>query len=277
MPKVSVIIPCYNQGQYIDEAVDSILNQTYQDFEIIIVDDGSTDKFTKEKLENYHKPKTKVILTENRGVSAARNTAIKNSSGEYILPVDGDDKIDCTYLEQALEIIENNNDLTIVYCDAEFFGNETGILQLPLFNIEKFLFSNMIHVSGLFPRKAYDEIGGYDENMKDGLEDWDFWLSLIENGANVYKISKPLLKYRKYPTSRQTLLNTNLPRTIEINSYIFDKHLSFYSKVLGHPMTLYKNNRELEKKILRILHSKPYKLGNFLLKPIKFLFKRNSL
>ncbi len=76
MPKVSAVIPCYNHGQYIDEAVDSILKQTYQDVEIIVINDGSTDQFTIEKLRVYCKPKTRVIHTENRGPSAARNTGI---------------------------------------------------------------------------------------------------------------------------------------------------------------------------------------------------------
>jgi len=84
MPKVSVIIPCYNQGQYLDEAVDSVLNQTFEDFEIIIVNDGSTDDFTNNLLVNYHKPKTKVISTQNQGLPSARNNGIKIASGEYI-------------------------------------------------------------------------------------------------------------------------------------------------------------------------------------------------
>ncbi len=91
MPKVSVIIPCYNHGKYIDEAVDSILNQTFKDFEIIIVNDGSTDELTNNKLKQYDKPKTFVINKENEGLSVARNTAIKRAVGEYILTLDADD------------------------------------------------------------------------------------------------------------------------------------------------------------------------------------------
>jgi glycosyltransferase involved in cell wall biosynthesis len=100
MSKVSVIMPCYNQGQYIDEAVDSVLTQTYQNYEIIIVNDGSTDEFTNEKLKNYNKPKTQVIHTANQGLSAARNNGIHASNGEFILPLDADDKIANTYLER---------------------------------------------------------------------------------------------------------------------------------------------------------------------------------
>ena len=117
MPKVSIIIPCYNYGQYIDEAVDSVLAQTFQDFEIIIVNDGSTDEFTNKKLENYNKPKTTVYFTKNQGVSAARNYAIEKSSGEYILPLDADDKIHSDYIKEAVDVLEANNEIGIVYCE----------------------------------------------------------------------------------------------------------------------------------------------------------------
>ena len=80
VPKVSVIIPCYNHGVYIDETVDSVLDQTFQDFEIIIINDGSTDEFTVEKLKTYNKPKTKVIHTSNQGLSSARNNGIRAST-----------------------------------------------------------------------------------------------------------------------------------------------------------------------------------------------------
>src|SRR5437879_507126 len=92
-PVVSVIIPCFNQGATLDEAVASVLNQTFTDFEIVIVNDGSTDPFTSELLANYHRPRTRVITTANGGLAAARNTAIRNSRGKYILPLDADDRI----------------------------------------------------------------------------------------------------------------------------------------------------------------------------------------
>ena len=103
-PTVSVVIPCYNQGQYLDEAVESVISQTYQDFEIIIINDGSNDLETIEILKNYQKPKTRIIHTENQGVIAARNRAIEAAQGKYILPLDADDKIGNTYLEEAVQL-----------------------------------------------------------------------------------------------------------------------------------------------------------------------------
>ena len=92
MMKVSVIIPCYNQGQYIEEAVKSVLAQTYQNFEIIIVNDGSTDEFTNKLLSDYDKQKTKVLHTDNQGLASARNNGIKVAKGKYILPLDADER-----------------------------------------------------------------------------------------------------------------------------------------------------------------------------------------
>ena len=100
-PKVTVIIPCYNMGQYIDEAVDSVFAQTMQNFEIIIVDDGSTDQATTQLLSNYHRPNTRVLVTENQGLAAARNHAIRHANGEYLCALDSDDKLHPTYFEHA--------------------------------------------------------------------------------------------------------------------------------------------------------------------------------
>jgi glycosyltransferase involved in cell wall biosynthesis len=137
MPKVSVIIPCYNQGKYIDEAVDSVLSQTFLDYEIIIVNDGSTDALTNSILKNYNKPKTKVIHTLNNGVSAARNIAIDNSQGEYILPLDADDKIAKDFIELAVNIIESRPDIKIVYSEVKFFGEQKGKWKLAEFDMKR--------------------------------------------------------------------------------------------------------------------------------------------
>ena len=108
MPKVSIVIPCYNHGKFVDETVQSCLKQTYQDIEIIIVNDGSTDEYTNTLLKDYQRPKTKVITIQNQGLPTARNTGIREAVGEYILPLDADDKIAPTYIEKAVNVIEKN-------------------------------------------------------------------------------------------------------------------------------------------------------------------------
>jgi glycosyltransferase involved in cell wall biosynthesis len=227
-PTVSVIVPCYNQGQYLDEAVDSILAQTYQNFEIIIINDGSTESETIDILKTYNKPKTTVIHTDNQGISSARNHAIKISRGKYILPLDADDKIGSTYFNEAVELLETKEHLGIVYCEAEFFGNKTDKWELPEYKFPNILLYNVIFNSGFFRKSDWEKVGGYNPNMTYGWEDYDFWLSILELGREVYRIPKVLFFYRQKSCSRSKLME----RDSYIYSYtqLFKNHPELYSK-----------------------------------------------
>jgi glycosyltransferase involved in cell wall biosynthesis len=198
-PTVSVVMPCYNQGKYLDEAVQSVLRQTYQDFEIFVVDDGSTDPETIRILDNYGRPKTKLIRTSNQGLSAARNTGIKACSGKYILPLDADDKISSTYLEKAVRVLEENENVGIVYCKAELFGEVSGAWELPAYRFPDILLGNQIFCSAFFRRADWVTVNGY--NPVYAWEDFDFWLSLIELGREVFCIPEALFFYRKHSDS----------------------------------------------------------------------------
>lgn len=227
-PIVSVIIPCYNQGQYLDYAVESVLSQTYQHFEIIVINDGSTDPETIEIIKNYQKPKTRIIHTKNQGVVAARNQAIQLSQGKYILPLDADDKIASTYLEEAVELLEANDNLGIVYCEAEFFGEQTGKWELPQYDFPNILLGNMIFCSGFFRKSDWQEVNGYNPNMVDGWEDYDFWLSIIELGREVYQIPKILFFYRRKLISRTETIDSQ--KLLELHTYVFRNHAQLYEK-----------------------------------------------
>jgi glycosyltransferase involved in cell wall biosynthesis len=197
MPKVSVIIPCFNLGKYIHEAIDSILAQTFQDFEIIVVNDGSTDAETNLILERLDKSRAKVIKTDNQGLSRARNNGIAQASGYYILPLDADDRIDSTYLEKAVKILDQNKNVGIVYCQAEFFGEENFKWDLPAYQLSKILIDNLIFASAFFRKEDWQAVGGYKPTMIYGWEDYDFWLSIIELKREVYRIPEYLFYYRK--------------------------------------------------------------------------------
>ena len=118
-PLISVIVPCYNHGQFLAEALNSVLQQTYNTWECIVIDNGSTD-VTKGVADEFisRDERFKYIYQENKGVSAARNRAIAQSSGKYILPLDADDKIGLTYLEKIVKVLEEDTEVKIVYCDA---------------------------------------------------------------------------------------------------------------------------------------------------------------
>ncbi|MGI0489605.1 glycosyltransferase family 2 protein [Pantanalinema rosaneae CENA516] len=230
-PVVSVIMPCYNQGQYLDEAVDSVLAQTYPHFEIIVINDGSTDVATVELLQHYEKPGVQVIHTENRGPSSARNTGIQQAKGQYILPLDADDRIAPTYMATAIPILEANPQVGLVYSGVEFFGEKTGKCDLPPYRFPEILLGNMIFNFGFYRKADWETVGGYNLNMLYGWEDYDFWLSLIELGREVVYLPESLCFYRQVPNSR----SERLGKEYLVRSYeqIYHNHPQLYSEHIG--------------------------------------------
>jgi len=225
MPKVSVIIPCYNQGQFLDEAVQSVLNQRYTDIEIIIVNDGSTDVETIEQCESYEHPKITLLTTTNNGLAAARNNGIKRAEGKYILPLDADDKIGPDYLIEAVSVLEENPEIGIVYSRAQLFGAVETEWQLPPYSIEEILKNNVIFCSALFYRKDWELVGGYDPGMIYGWEDYDFWLSLIERSRKVFQLPTIHFYYRIAPDSM--VRSKKRWQKIEMFKRIYKRHAEF--------------------------------------------------
>ena len=226
--KVSVIIPCYNYGYFISEAVDSVLRQTYQDFEIIIVNDGSTDDYTNNLLADYQKPKTKVFQTKNQGVSAARNFGIERSAGDYILPLDPDDKIGATYLQKAVELLDKNPRIGIVYCKLNMFGSESGDWYWPPFSKEEMLYRNVIFTSAVFRKKDWMAAGKYKTDYLYAGEDWDLWLSLLELGVEVYQIPEVLFFYRKHEHEQRSVRGAEESREKQTYELLVRHHEKLY-------------------------------------------------
>ena len=226
VPRVSVIIPCYNYGRFLDEAVDSVLAQSLQDFEIIIVNDGSNDPETVRKLAGYERPKTLLINSENRGLAAARNLGIESARGNFILPLDADDKIGPRYLELACARMEGDSQLGIVYCQAEYFGKISGKFDLPPYSFPEILITPMIFCSGLFRREDWSAVGGYSSEFPYGWEDYDFWLSIIGLGRTVCQLNEVLFFYRKHEQSLSD--NMNAERRAEAVRKFIVRHPKLY-------------------------------------------------
>ena len=226
-PIVSVIMPCFNQGQFIEEAVESIIAQTFTPVEIIIINDGSTDIETVRLLNHYQKPNVSVIHTENRGPSAARNVGIHQAKGQYILPVDADDRIAPTYLEKAVPILASQPEIGIVYTQAELFGAKTGSFDLPPYQFPDILLGNMIFNSSLYRKADWGKVGGYNENMVCGWEDYDFWLSILELGKDVFRIPEVLYYHREVANSRSEQMTQE--HWVKSYTQIFANHPQLYS------------------------------------------------
>ena len=180
---ISVIVPCYNQGMYLKETIQSALTSTYRPLEILLINDGSTDNSLAlaQELEAQH-PEVRVLDQANGGVTKARNAGIAAAKGEYILPVDGDDLIAATYIEQGLAILSSRPEVKVVYCQAEKFTETTRKpWKLKPFSLQQLAKDNMIFVSALFRKTDALAVGGFSEDMQLGREDWEFWIKLLKN------------------------------------------------------------------------------------------------
>ena len=198
LPFVSVVIPCYNHGQYVNEAVQSILEQTLQDFEIIIVNDGSTDGETVRILNSLERPKTRVIhLPQNMGLPAARNTGIREAQGKYICCLDADDKLQATYLEKATALMESNRGISFVGSWTQVFGSESRVWYAKQFDPDEILYANQFNSLAVFRRIAWEQAGGFFEEMREGFEDWEFWVRLTSLGYRGYQIPEKLIHVRR--------------------------------------------------------------------------------
>lgn len=202
-PELSIIIPCYNQAPFIAETLDSVLAQTLANWECIVMDDGSSDG-SGEIIREYCRKDSRIkyYRQENGGVSRARNNAIRHASGEFLLPLDGDDIIGPTYAEEALDYFRKHPETKLVYCLAHRFGEMNGPWVLPQYKFEWLVLENMIFCSAVFRKADFDKTEGYNENMVSGLEDWDFYLSLLSPQDIVYRIPKVLFFYRTRQNSR---------------------------------------------------------------------------
>lgn len=227
---VSVIMPCYNDGKYIMEAIDSVKAQTYKNWELIIIDDGSDDEETIKIIDSIDDDRIKIYHTDHLRPAGARNHGISNAKGKYILPVDSDDKIDSTYMEKAVEKIESDEKIGVVYCEADLFGEKSGKWDLPAYSFDVMLLDNVVFVTALFYREDWEKLGGFNTNMAAGMEDYDFWLGILGLGREIYQVPEILFHYRIKPVSRTTGFQSNYLQVQEVYRQMYDNHKEFYAK-----------------------------------------------
>jgi O-antigen biosynthesis protein len=230
-PQISVIIPCYNQGEFILEAISSVQSCQSRIYEIIIVNDCSTDPLT-QKVLNYLKQKNYHIIDhlQNQGLSAARNTGIEQAKADYVLPLDADNKIKPEYMLQAIEILDKHPEVGVVYGDMQIFGDKDAIRDVPDFDFNLLVKGNYIDACAVLRKQVWQDCGGYDANIPHqlGYEDWDLWLTAAEKGWEFYHIPEVLFFYRYRVDSMVSRCNIPENRK-QLIRYICAKHLDLYT------------------------------------------------
>ncbi|HKG20615.1 MAG TPA: glycosyltransferase family A protein, partial [Blastocatellia bacterium] len=204
-PAVSVIMPSYRVSQYIGEAIESILAQTFKDYEIIVVNDGSPDTEELERVLAPYMDRIVYIEQENRGCSAARNTAILASRGRYLSLLDPDDIWEKHYLEVQVGMLELDPSIDLVYPNATIFGDmpDSGRLFMDLSPSHgEVTFESLVcqqcnvMISVTARREAIVGAGMFDESLR-SAEDFDMWLRLAHAGGRIVYHREPLVRYRR--------------------------------------------------------------------------------
>jgi glycosyltransferase involved in cell wall biosynthesis len=229
MNKISVITPCFNHGIYLDDAHNSLKLAKYYDiFEHIIVNDGSSDDFTLNKLKEFESKGVIVIHQENKGLAKARNAGISIARGKYILPLDADNKIIPELFLEALELMEVDKDLDVVHTYANLFGIREGLWELSKFSMSRMLFENYIDACALIRKSTLEKVGFYSTDMPVmGHEDWELWIKIGKVGKFCL-LEKPGFYYRTLENSMvNTISSPNVQKTVE---YIMLKHKDTFLK-----------------------------------------------
>lgn len=271
-PIVSIVIPCYNDVLYIEDAVNSAINQTYPYTEIIVVDDGS-NKETKSVLKTLEPKISRLITQENKGQSAARNAGIKASKGEYIFVLDSDDYFEIDFVRSAIEILIKNVEVKIVTSKLRRF-NQKGTIDYVIpqgGNITSFVNFNGATGCCMFRKEDALSVGGYDEIMRKGWEDWEFYIRLLSKGGSAYVLKDCFYNYRIRDNSTTHRANKN---KIELYNYIYSKNWNIISQHKENFINfIYEKIIYEQNQSVKIKNKLEFKLGELILKPIKFLNK----
>jgi glycosyltransferase involved in cell wall biosynthesis len=263
--KVSIVIPCYNHGLYLPETLQSVEKvRDRRIAEVIVVNDGSTDETTCKIIQDLDASKFKVVHQPNQGLSSARNTGIAIAKGEFILPLDSDNLIRRAYFDQGVRLLIDNPDLGVIHGDAEYFGDSSGRWKVTEFDWRAFVIRNSIDACALFRKCVWEEAGGYDEKMRLGWEDWEFWMRVAMRGWSFFHLDEIAFDYR---VRQDSMVKETVQYGSEIVEYIFNKP----------EYTILKALRDRAMEVERLLHfetSWDYKVGSSIVMPFRIIRRR---
>lgn len=229
-PIVSIVIPCYNSESTLESTLKSVLNQDFQEWEAVLVNDGSPDNLERIALEYVAKDARFVYFKkENGGLGSARNYGIQQAKGKYILPLDSDNLVSEDFATKAMTIFESKAEVGVVHGNAVLFGEKTGVWEMEPFCLEKMLIHNYIDACAIFKKEFWNEVGGYEEKMPfQGHEDWEFWVALGQIGVKFYHLNEVTFEYF---VSKKSMIHSFTPEMVLANQdYIVKKYSHLYHR-----------------------------------------------
>jgi glycosyltransferase involved in cell wall biosynthesis len=243
---ISIIIPCYDSGNFLLEAIDSVRNSGADNYEIVVVDDGSTAAHTLAILKNLESTRITLISQKNQGPAAARNRGVDAAKGDYFLFLDADNLILPGYLEKASAILTANQAIGVVYANPSFIGDMTikpRFYPKP-YSGQALLLGNYIDMCSLVRRELFEELGGFDEHLDlIGWEDWEFWLRVSQTHWGFHYLNEELFKYRIRKDSLMGLSTESLRN--KMLAYLGKKHGKLFHELLRSAI---RTNQILEKR-----------------------------
>ncbi len=259
-PVLSIIIPCYNSEATLESTLESVLYQDFQAWEAIIVNDGSTDLTEAIALKWVNRDsRFKYFSKQNEGLGKTRNFGILKAKGKYILPLDSDNLVMNDFAQDAIDVFEKNNEVGVVYGDAEYFGERNGLWKVDQYNFKKILTGNYIDACAIYRKKNWVDVGGYDENMPyQGHEDWEFWIALGVLNVTFYHLNKITFKYF---VSKYSMIRSFTDTMEQLNNdYIFKKYNKQYQKSYREIYSLFEKN---ERRYFNNLKSEKFVINLF--------------
>ena len=237
IPKVSIVITCYNLGAYLKEALESIkLYSIPNDYEIILVNDGSTDSDTIQIVDAIESEYQDIIVINqpNTGLGKARNNGIRLAKGKYIIPLDADNKVRPEFIKHTIHILDSEENIAVVYGDAQLFGNKSDLWKGKPFDINEMILNNYIDACAGYRKSVWEDLSGYDEKMPVmGFEDWDLWLRMGVRGYQFKYVDNIFFDYR---VRENSMLSDAWDKRQILLDYIFNKkelkHLLAFRQVL---------------------------------------------
>lgn len=225
----SFVIPCYNHGRFVAEAARSCLDQTHAPVEVIIVDDGSDDGTTPQACDALEPLGVRVIHQANSGLPAARNAGAADARGDYLVFLDADDWIEPTFLTRLREAIAPDPDASHAYCQERLtdLGNNV-IWRVPEWDPILLLVTNLHPVTCLIRRDRFEAVGGFDESMTEGYEDWDLWLRFAERGWRGERWPEPMFNWRRH--SHQTMIDDAVAKHEALYRRLLENHREFFER-----------------------------------------------